>query len=121
MDQFDQLFDQLQKCCPDMELLKQEPMARHTTFRIGGPVPLMARPTNEEQVLACVRLARENQIPLVVLGNGSNLLVADEGVQAFVLDMTGLNRLERTGEREIAPWGQASPWLGWPPLPPERA
>ena len=101
MDQFDQLFDQLQKCCPDMELLKQEPMARHTTFRIGGPVPLMARPTNEEQVLACVRLARENQIPLVVLGNGSNLLVADEGVQAFVLDMTGLSRLERTGEREI--------------------
>ena len=101
MDQFDQLFDQLQKCCPGMELLKQEPMARHTTFRIGGPVPLMARPTNEEQVLACVRLARENQIPLVVLGNGSNLLVADEGVQAFVLDMTGLSRLERTGEREI--------------------
>ena len=101
MDQFDQLFDQLKNCCPDMELLKQELMARHTTFRIGGPAALMARPATEEQVLACVKLARESQIPLVVLGNGSNLLVADEGVQAFVLDMTGLNRLERTGEREI--------------------
>lgn len=101
MDRFDQLFDQLQTCCPHMELLKQEPMARHTTFRVGGPVPLMARPTREEQALACVRLAWENQTSLVVLGNGSNLLVADEGVQAFVLDMTGLSRLERTGEREI--------------------
>lgn len=101
MDQFDQLYDQLKKCCPNMELLKDEPMARHTTFRIGGPVPLMARPTTEEQVLDCVKLARESEVPLVVLGNGSNLLVADEGVEAFVVDMTGLNRLERTGEREI--------------------
>ena len=51
MDQFDQLFDQLKNCCPDMELLKQELMARHTTFRIGGPAALMARPATEEQVL----------------------------------------------------------------------
>lgn len=101
MDRFDQLYNNLSKCCPGLELLKNEPMARHTTFRIGGPVPLMARPATEEQVVESVKLARENEVPLVVLGNGSNLLVADEGVQAFVVDMTGLNRLERTGEREI--------------------
>lgn len=101
MDRLDQLYTDLTKSCPDLELLKNEPMARHTTFRIGGPVPLMARPATEEQVLACVKLARERKVPLVVLGNGSNLLVADEGVQAFVVDMTGLSRLERTGEREI--------------------
>ena len=101
MDRFDQLYNNLSKCCPGLELLKNEPMARHTTFRIGGPVLLMARPATEEQVVESVKLARENEVPLVVLGNGSNLLVADEGVQAFVVDMTGLNRLERTGEREI--------------------
>ena len=101
MDRLDQLYTDLTKGCPDLELLKNEPMARHTTFRIGGPVPLMARPATEEQVLACVKLARERDVPLVVLGNGSNLLVADEGVQAFVVDMTGLSRVERTGEREI--------------------
>ena len=101
MDRFDQLYNNLSKRCPGLELLKNEPMARHTTFRIGGPVPLMARPATEEQVVESVRLARESEVPLVVLGNGSNLLVADAGVQAFVLDMTGLNRLERTGEQEI--------------------
>lgn len=101
MDCFDQLYNHLKQCCPGLELLRNEPMARHTTFRIGGPVPLMARPTTEEQVLASVKLAREGEVPLVVLGNGSNLLVADKGAEVFVLDMTGLNRLERTGEREI--------------------
>lgn len=101
MDRFDQLYNNLSKRCPGLELLKNEPMARHTTFRIGGPVPLMARPATEEQVVESVKLARESEVPLVVLGNGSNLLVADAGVQAFVVDMTGLNRLERTGEREI--------------------
>lgn len=101
MDRLDQLYNNLSKCCPGLELLKNEPMARHTTFRIGGPVPLMARPATEEQVVESVKLARENEVPLVVLGNGSNLLVADEGAKVFVVDMTGLNRLERTGEREI--------------------
>ena len=101
MDRFDQLYNNLSKHCPGLELLKNEPMARHTTFRIGGPVPLMARPATEEQVVESVRLARESEVPLVVLGNGSNLLVADAGVQAFVVDMTGLSRLERAGEREI--------------------
>lgn len=101
MDRFDQLYNRLSTNCPGLVLLKNEPMARHTTFRIGGPVPLMARPTTEEQVVESVKLAREGEVPLVVLGNGSNLLVADQGAEVFVLDMTGLNRLERTGEREI--------------------
>lgn len=101
MDRFDQLYHRLKENCPGLELGKDEPMARHTTFRIGGPAALMARPASEEQVLDCVALVRESGVPMVVLGNGSNLLVADAGVQAFVLDMTGLNRLERTGEREI--------------------
>lgn len=101
MDRFDQLYNRLSTNCPGLVLLKNEPMARHTTFRIGGPVPLMARPTTEEQVVESVKLAREGEVPLVVLGNGSNLLVADQGAEVFVLDMTGINRLERTGEREI--------------------
>lgn len=112
MDRLDQLYNHLSKQCPGLELLRNEPMARHTTFRIGGPVRLMARPATEEQVVESVKLARESGVPLVVLGNGSNLLVADEGVQAFVVDMTGLNRLERTGEREItAGAGVTLAWL----------
>ena len=101
MDRLEQLLRNLRDRCPELELRTEEPMSRHTTFRIGGPAALMARPTTEEQVLESVKLARENEVPLVVLGNGSNLLVADEGAKVFVVDMTGLNRLERTGEREI--------------------
>lgn len=101
MDQFDQLKMALEQCCPGMELREQEPMSRHTTFRIGGPARLMALTRREEEAAACVRLAREQKVRLVVLGNGSNLLAADEGVQALLLETSGLDRLERTGEREI--------------------
>ena len=77
MERFEQLAAALRQSCPALELREREPMARHTTFRIGGPVRLMALPRSEGEVLACLREAERAQVRLVVLGNGSNLLAAD--------------------------------------------
>ena len=101
MERFEQLAAALRQSCPALELREREPMARHTTFRIGGPVRLMAMPRSEGEVLACLREAERAQVRLVVLGNGSNLLAADGEIPCFAVLLTGLDALERTGEREI--------------------
>ena len=101
MQRFEQLAAALRQSCPALELREREPMARHTTFRIGGPVRLMALPRSEGEVLACLREAERARVRLVVLGNGSNLLAADGEIPCFAVLLTGLDALERTGEREI--------------------
>ena len=101
MERFEQLAAALRQSCPALELREHEPMARHTTFRIGGPVRLMALPRSEGEVFTCLREAERAQVRLVVLGNGSNLLAADGEIPCFAVLLTGLDALERTGEREI--------------------
>lgn len=74
------LFNEL-KC----EYAENEPMSRHTTFKIGGAARLVVYPESEEQISAIVQCAKENNIRLITVGNGSNLLVADEGIDACVM------------------------------------
>lgn len=69
----------------DITLLWDEPMKLHTTFKIGGPAAAMAVPQNREQVKQIVTFAKEKSLPLWYLGNGSNLLVSDEGLDGIVV------------------------------------
>ena len=88
MAKLDLLYDRLRGELPGLEVLIDEPMSRHTTFRVGGPAKLMALPKTEEETVAAVRLARELEVRPVFVGNGSNLLVDDAGLDAFVVKMT---------------------------------
>jgi UDP-N-acetylmuramate dehydrogenase len=98
MDRFEELLARLHDRVPTLELRQHEPMSRHTTFRVGGPVRLMALPRSEEEAEAAVRTAAGLGVRPEFLGNGSNLLVADEGVEAFVIKtMDGLNTCLREG------------------------
>ena len=84
---------------PGLEVRAHEPMAQHTTFRVGGPAALMALPKRLEELSAVLRAAAEAGIVPFFLGKGSNLLVADEGVDRFLIKLAGgLTRLERDGE-----------------------
>ena len=84
---------------PGLEVRAHEPMAHHTTFRVGGPAALMALPKRLEELSAVLRAAAEAGIVPFFLGKGSNLLVADEGVDRFLIKLAGgLTRLERDGE-----------------------
>ena len=89
MDQFERLTAALRSRCPELEMREQEPMTCHTTFRIGGPVRLMALPRTEEEAQLTLRTARELEVEPFFLGNGSNLLVADEGYPGFVVKLAG--------------------------------
>ena len=105
MDRFEWLQQELARRCPGLEVRANEPMSRHTSFRIGGPARLMALPKSAVQAKAAVLAAREADILPFFLGNGSNLLVPDEGVERFLIQPAGryaadpLNRVwEESGQ-----------------------
>lgn len=85
MDHMERFFELLHRELPELELRLQEPMSGHTTFRVGGPAALMALPTDEEQFVSAARLALKAGIVPLCVGNGSNLLVDDKGLDAFVI------------------------------------
>jgi len=62
-----------------------EPMSKHTSFRIGGPADLFVQPQEVGDLAAVMRLAREKGLPVRVIGNGSNLLVSDKGIRGLVV------------------------------------
>ena len=66
-------------------LLENEPMSRHTTFRVGGPADLMFLPASAQELCDALRLAREAGVPAQVLGNGSNLIVRDGGIRGLTI------------------------------------
>ena len=85
MEQLEKL---LRERCPALELRRDESMSKHTTFRIGGRAALMALPARQWEAVAAMRTARELGIEPFILGNGSNLLVADEGYPGFIIKLT---------------------------------
>jgi len=68
---------------------RDEPMSRHTSFKIGGPADLLVSPETSEQVLYCYRTGRTYGLPVFLMGNGSNLLVGDAGIRGMVLKTAG--------------------------------
>ena len=89
MDEMNALRQRLMDTCPGMELRENEPMERHTTFRIGGPARLMALPKSREEAAAAVQTARAHGIVPFFLGNGSDLLVSDKGYPGFIIKTVG--------------------------------
>lgn len=64
-------------------LYYDEPMAKHTSFKIGGPADLFIKVDNIEELKETLDLSKQNQIPLTIIGNGSNLLVTDKGIRGI--------------------------------------
>lgn len=73
--------------CTAKPLLVQEPMSRHTSFRIGGPADLLAQPQSEQELAALLAKAVANAVPVTLVGNGSNLLVRDKGIRGLVIKL----------------------------------
>lgn len=103
MDRFALLEKELSARCPGLELRVEEPMSRHTSFRVGGPARLMACPTTVEEAVLAVKTANELGVEPFFLGNGSNLIVPDEGVERFIVKCTpGLNGCTAEGTKITA-------------------
>ena len=91
MEHVQELTATLLNAASDIEVRQREPMSRHTTFAIGGPADLFITPQNVcalQETLTCLR---QNDIPFLLLGNGSNMLVSDEGVRGAVVCTAALD------------------------------
>ncbi len=81
------VFKELESLLPGGAVLYDEPMSAHTSFRIGGPADVFVTAKEPEAVKAVLAFGRKADIPVTVIGNGSNLLVSDKGVEGIVLSI----------------------------------
>ena len=89
MERFEELEQLLAKRCPTLELRKNESMERNTSFHVGGPARLMALPRTKGEAKSALLAAAELGIEPFFLGNGTNLLVPDRGVERFLIKPAG--------------------------------
>ncbi len=99
---FETLDKKITDYLPDLVYVKDEPMAKHISFRVGGPAKRMAFPQNAEQVVLLMSFAEEAGARPLVIGNGTNLLAPDEGLDRLVVNMAGeFASVGMTGETEL--------------------
>ncbi len=86
MNNADIIYQDLCALAGSENVLRDEPMSRHTSFRIGGPADFFVMP-DERSLPAVVDYCRKNEVPCLVIGNGSNLLCGDRGVEGVVVEI----------------------------------
>ena len=89
-----------QRLSPTTVLRRHEPLAKHTTLRVGGPADVYVEPASEEDLAAVLAYCHEHNRPFFVLGRGSNLLVKDGGFRGVVVCLVHpqFSRIEATGQ-----------------------
>lgn len=97
MEKINHCMTALREAVPEIEVVANEPMSRHTTFAIGGPADLFISPKTTEQLAGALGAIRRCGVPFLVLGNGSNMLVADAGYRGAVICTTEMDDV-RAGE-----------------------
>lgn len=96
---FDNLTNRLSEL--KIEYVKDEPMSRHTTFKIGGNADVLVMVKTTDELKQVLLLANELSVPYFVLGKGSNLLVSDKGIEGIVISLAGLNNITISGNKAI--------------------
>lgn len=94
MDWYTELDKWIADYLPELKVACDEPMSRHTSFRVGGPARRMAFPEKGEQMVLLLEAARDLSANPLVIGNGTNLLAPDEGLDRLVINTAGMCRLE---------------------------
>ena len=93
------LYEELCAIAGEENVLQDEPMSGHTTFRIGGPADFFVTPSKAEEIRRIIELCRAEKVPYYVVGNGSNLLVGDKGYRGVIIQIyKNMNRISVAGE-----------------------
>ena len=101
----DQFLTELQNVMGGSGIFMEEPMKKHTTFRVGGPADVLVQP-DETALAAVLGLCRQYHVSYSFIGNGSNLLVGDKGIRGVVIEMTDpMGNIEVDGTKITAQAG----------------
>lgn len=97
---------QLDNLCNGLEKLKieyrlNEPMSSHTTFKIGGAADVFVKLKTKEELKEIIALSKQCDVPIFILGKGSNLLVSDKGIEGVVVSIDGIDDIIIDGETII--------------------
>ncbi|MER1990810.1 MAG: FAD-binding protein, partial [Solibacillus isronensis] len=95
----------LSQWIPSHNVKLNESLKKYTMTKLGGQADVLVLPETEEQAVAVVKYAAHNQIPLLMLGNGSNMVVRDGGVRGIVLHFALLNAIRIEGTTAYAQAG----------------
>lgn len=104
MDQ-DMLKKELENIIDVKSIIYNEPMKKHTSFKVGGPADIYITPRTREEIGMLIKFFRKKEIPFIVIGNGSNLLIKDGGLRGAVICLTALNKIHVEGQRLFAECG----------------
>ncbi len=97
---------ELENLLPEGCLFFDEPMKKHTSFRIGGQAEILVLPQTNSQIIAVIDYARREQIPYIIMGNGTNLLVKDGGIRGIVIKLAkNFGRISLRGQEMNAQAG----------------
>ena len=83
----DTILEDLKNNLKNDEYKLNEPLSKHTTYKIGGNADYFVMPTNVEEIKICIEIAKRNNIPYFVLGRGSNILASDEGYRGMIIHL----------------------------------
>ncbi|EJO5346871.1 UDP-N-acetylmuramate dehydrogenase [Clostridium botulinum] len=105
MNQYKKFVLQFEDIVGNNNVLIDEPMKNHTSFKVGGPADMLIMPTTLEQVRESILLCKDNSIPYYIIGNGSNLLVRDGGIRGVVIKFSKLVQIKVDGDTVICESG----------------
>ncbi|MBU3176156.1 UDP-N-acetylmuramate dehydrogenase [Clostridium estertheticum] len=105
MKLYAELFKQINKVTDDSNIKVDEPMERHTSFRVGGPADILVTPSDVLEVQALIKICKKYKVKYYLIGNGSNLLVKDGGIRGVVIKLCNLNKIEVEGNKITAQSG----------------
>lgn len=105
MNKYKDFSKELEKILNPKDIEIDEPMKNHTSFKVGGPVDILATPEDFKQVIDAIKLCKEKNVPYYIIGNGSNILVKDGGIRGVVIKLSKLNNIRVEGTRIIAQSG----------------
>lgn len=88
MQNLKECIKELGQALPKDAVLLDEPMSRHTTFKIGGPADCFVMPSTIDEAVDVVKIIRKYNTPFTIIGNGSNLLVMDKGIRGVVVNLS---------------------------------
>lgn len=100
-----QLVDKLRNIISEENIYINEPMKKHTSFKIGGPADILVIPQNMIELIDIINLIRDENLPYFILGNGTNLLVTEKGIRGIVIKLSALKNISVNGNIIVAEAG----------------
>ena len=97
----DKVYEDLEKIVDSSKVFKNEPMKKYTSFKIGGNADILVNAETIEDISNILKYASKNNVPLYIIGNGSNILVKDKGIRGIVLKIC-IDKLEIYKKEEKA-------------------